>query len=351
MLALTGISVISRSGCGGSRTGLYIIEAHPDYEYLLGARIERIGELSADQAFLSLTPFISGTREHQRFMSSFFLISVEALHYAGVTQTADEVSLTIELSDNSMETIVLREQPTSGPPPGGLGLLIPSSADVPGRWPHILDSASQGSPAFESPAVDVAYRWMAGGSTLYFRSNRIFSTDDQLLHEKLIDLLHEIPRDQRPRFVIVDLRLNTGGNLFNTVVFSQMLPAMIPPDGKIFVLVGNVTFSAAIVTAAMLKKNGGDRVLFVGERMGDSPQFWAEGREALLPNSGIPVSPAGGFHDWTNGCAGTQDCYIASEIFAGGGISLEPDIEVPTRFADYAVGRDAVLDSALSMVE
>ena len=40
-------------------------------------------------------------------------------------------------------------------------------------------------------------------------------------------------------------------------------------------------------------------------------------------------------------------CYWAATVFGVTDVSLEPDVEVATSFADYAAGRDAVLTAAL----
>src|SRR6185312_8960057 len=42
------------------RDGLYIVQAQPGYDYLLGARIEKIGRDTPEQALAAVTPYISG---------------------------------------------------------------------------------------------------------------------------------------------------------------------------------------------------------------------------------------------------------------------------------------------------
>ena len=251
--------------------GLYVVESDPDYSDLLGARVEAIGEFTAEQSLARLSPFISGTPEHQRSLSPSFLTSLEALHHAGISDKPTEASFTLRMRGGETVVVRLGQQQSDGP---GGQILIPSALNRPGRWSHVLDASRDLPPAFRPPRVDLSYEFLRDGSVLYIRSDQILSTDTTSLHDKLIAMLHEaFNLGPAPKFAVVDLRLNGGGNLFNTVVFSQVLPALVPDDGKIFVLVGNATFSAALVTAAMLKGNGGDKVVFVGERMGDSSRF------------------------------------------------------------------------------
>ena len=176
-----------------------------------------------------------------------------------------------------------------------------------------------------------------------------FEPNHYELMEKLIGLLQGEIAPRRPKFVIVDLRLNSGGDFFNTIVFAQALPKLIPRDGKILVLVGPSTFSAALVTAAMLKEYGGEQVMLVGEPLGDRSAFWSEGRPIKLPHSGISVRPANWKWDWNEGCNDPTQCYWADIVFGAKNVSLEPQpqLKIATTFADYAKGRDAVLEAAL----
>jgi Peptidase family S41 len=122
-----------------------------------------------------------------------------------------------------------------------------------------------------------------------------------------------------------------------------------PADGRIFVLISRATFSAALVTAAMLKGNGGGRVIFVGETMGDNSRFWAETGTMTLPNSRISVTYSKSFEDWGAGCTDVASCYWPAVALGVKDISLAPDVTVTTSFSDYAAGRDAVLETALAM--
>jgi hypothetical protein len=114
-----------------------------------------------------------------------------------------------------------------------------------------------------------------------------------------------------------------------------------------FVLVSASTFSAALVTAALLKANGGDRVTLVGEPMGDHSTYWSEGQAVRLPHSGLSVRPATWLWDWSEGCEDPARCYWADIVFGSKNVSLEPQLKIATTFADYSRGRDAVLEAVL----
>ena len=105
----------------------------------------------------------------------------------------------------------------------------------------------------------------------------------------------------------------------------------------------------SLMTVKVPSGAGGDKVVFIGEPMGDAGQFWAEGRKLALPHSKIAVRYSDQFEDYEKGCTDTRNCYWATVAFGPRGISLAPDIAVDVTFADYAAGRDPVLAKALEL--
>jgi hypothetical protein len=230
--------------------------------------------------------------------------------------------------------------------------LVPDFSDLPGRVLHVLDGVQHRSPIYSYP-VDVSVEWIGADSkVLYIRSNEIISINKAPLDQKfLFGVLQANVVKQRPKYVIVGLRFN-GGEFFNTILFAQALPKLIPQDGRIFVLVGPGTFSAALVTAAMLKANGGERAILVGETMGDNGQFWASpAGTKTLPNSQIKVTCTTLFEDWGRGCSNLDMCYWPVVAFGVQNASLKPEIRVQSTFTDYAAGRDPVLETVVSMAK
>ena len=337
--------------------GLYVVSAHPDFAHLLGARIDKFGDLTSKEALAAVAPYIAGTEQRIRYLSAFVLMSSDVLHRIGAGNDADVASATLRLRDGTAEQVRLRPAPSFDPgmkaPDAayfGFSALIPADPALVGRWPHVLDAVAD-RPLTYRPAVDVSFAFIGdGGKVLYLRSNQVLSSDQAPLDQKLLfGILQKEVVPRRPNYAVVDLRLNQGGNFFNTLLFTQALPKLLPPGGRIFVLLGRATFSAALVTAAMLKANGGDRTMLIGETMGDADHFWGEGAEKTLPNSKIAVRYADGYHDWANGCADLDHCYWPVVAFGVHGISLEPELHMEPTFADYAAGRDPVLDAALAM--
>lgn len=335
--------------------GLYVVSTDEAHKDLLGARIEKFGTLSSEEALMRVTPFISGTGMRVRYLSAAFLTSPDVLKAIGVSPD-DEVTLTVskngEISERTLAPAPSRapgdeQQPTKRV----YSILVPAAQDSPKRWPHVLDTAATHSPAYAA-RTDVEQRWLDQDQhVLYIRSNSINSLGETPLQRKLGDILAKSVVAKRPHTVIVDLRFNNGGDFFNTILFSQALPKLMPRGGQIMVLVGRATFSAALVTAAMLKGASQDNVILVGEPMGDDGRFWAEGDDIKLPNSGIEVHYSDTFEDYENGCLDPAECYWPTVAFGPRSISLKPDVLVDPTFADYAAGRDPVLEKALDLAK
>jgi hypothetical protein len=334
--------------------GLYITRVAPQLVQILGAKIDKIGDLTPEQALSRAAPFISGTGQRILALSPSYLRLLEVLHYIGAAPDAAGVELSMRLRDGSMRVVTLEpsESPNPDPPWGPWLSLIPAETSEPGQWLQVLDAVAERPHAYQPP-VDVSTTWLGESNrVLYVRSNRIFSPDPTKAFDvpiKFFDILQHDIVERRPRYVIVDLRFNPGGNYLNAALFAQGLPRLLPPNGKVFVLVGRNTFSAAIVTAAMLKAQGGPRVVLVGEAMGDASAFWAEGGEVTLPNSKMIITYASAFHDLSHGCSNLDRCYWGDVAVGLKAASLEPQIKIESTFADYAAGHDRVLDRVLSL--
>jgi hypothetical protein len=98
----------------------------------------------------------------------------------------------------------------------------------------------------------------------------------------------------------------------------------------------------------MLPRRG--RSLVVGESVGDLSEFWAEtGDPFRLPESGFGIGYALQRHDLARGCSVPEECHMAQHPAHLNLVveTLEPDWRVPAIFADFAAGRDPVLERVL----
>ena len=197
--------------------------------------------------------------------------------------------------------------------------LIPSADD--GDWRHVLDGRSL--PPSLGPRKDVSSE-LSNPDLLYVRLNHISVLNDQPFENKLWDILFDASR-HHPRAAIVDLRFNHGGDISKALFFAKGLVELVGEKGSIIVLSGRATISAAIVMEAQFRSLGHDRVQVFGEPLGDNPQWWSEGGEVTLANSGIEVTYAQKRWDLLRRCDYDERCYWLGRAYASIVPTIAPD--------------------------
>jgi hypothetical protein len=171
------------------------------------------------------------------------------------------------------------------------------------------------------------WRYLSASRTLYVQYNEVRAGIDDAADE----ILARARQGDVDR-VVVDLRRNGGGD--NTAYrhfLAVLQDAAIDRPGRLVVLIGRLTFSAAANFATELERTTGAR--FVGEAMGGSPNLYGDARRIDLPY-------------------GSQAVYVATRYHVKSTpddprITIEPDIPVPFSSADWLAGRDPVLEAAI----
>ena len=100
---------------------------------------------------------------------------------------------------------------------------------------------------------------------------------------------------------------------------------------SVFVIIGRNTFSSGILNAVDLKKVG---ARLVGEPTGGSPNHFGEVKTLDLPNSRIQVTYSVKYF----------------KVMDEDARSLMPDIPIGVCFSDYLAGRNAAIETALSIL-
>ncbi|MBP6014238.1 MAG: hypothetical protein KBA31_18565 [Alphaproteobacteria bacterium] len=149
---------------------------------------------------------------------------------------------------------------------------------------------------------------------------------------------------RRPQHVVLDMRLNGGGDLNTTRDFMQALPKLVP--GRILVLTSPWTFSAAISSVGYVRQAAGARVTIIGEAVGDRLNFFSEGSVVELPHSKIEMLNATERHDYATGCRGLSDCHEPVVRHPISVATLAPDISAPWTIDAFLNGRDPGMEAA-----
>jgi hypothetical protein len=319
-------------------------EAHAD---LLGAQLLSIDGRPAAE-LLALARTLAGGPDNWRDRNAAYLLeSPEQLHALGGARARDAATYRFLLADGREV-----ERRVTGEPPGADrerssagGALVPGALPRQG-WRTLL-STSQAPWALQEPGVPFRWREAPELSGLVIELRQTRNAPDLPIRTFLASMTGEI-RTRRPQHLVLDMRMNGGGDLNTARDFMRSLPTLVP--GRIFVLTSPWTFSAAISSVGYLEQAAPDRVTIVGELVGDRLIFWSEGPVITLTHSGIGILIATERHDYQGGCAGYSDCHgpvVRNPISVP---SLAPDIVAPWTIEAYRAGRDPGIEAVVAAV-
>ena len=164
------------------------------------------------------------------------------------------------------------------------------------------------------------------GRSLYLGYHMVTSPPQPLL-----DRILRAARKPGFRGLVIDVRHNGGGN--NTTYWPLLdLINEKPLRGKVVVLLGRMTFSAAGNFVAAVDHQTKARL--VGEPSGGAPNQWGDRQAIDLPVAGLTAYVAG---YWVE--VAPRDKRQA----------VQPDVRVEPTVADWRAGRDPVLRRALAL--
>jgi hypothetical protein len=295
--------------------GYYVLQAAD--RSLVGARVAAVAGTPIAEVEALLRPLV--TRDNDSSLAlglPFYLVSADVLRGLGLTSSLRTATFSLVtragVRDVTLNALTVPEYQRA----------LPFSAFIP---------APQGLPRKRQPL----YQRLSGlryGITPLRRGRAVYVAYNQTTYPGLIPRrLLRLARKPKVRRVVIDLRLNGGGD--NTS-YGSLLAALrsrtINRPGKLAVLTSRVTFSAAGNFAADIDHS--TRARFFGEPTGGSPNNYGEAQEIELATLGVSVFTA---TQWVEVAPGDTR------------LAIEPDVPVPLTAADYFAGRDPVLAAAL----
>jgi hypothetical protein len=310
---------------------------------LAGARVVRIEGRSPEALFAGAKVLLGGSDAGRKLWLCDWIEAAGILQALGLARSADRLSIKLLLPDGRTVERVVAMVPAAGLPPAPevTRLWSPEPMAAEHGWatalstdrlPLYLRDADRPFRSVPLPDQQALY--------VQFRSNE---DEDGFPIAKFLDAVRSQIAASRPANLIVDLRFDIGGNLLTTLDFMRRLAGSV--NGRTFLLVGPYTFSAGIISAAAVKKAGGDRVTVVGDEVGDRPHFWSEGAPIELPRSHYSFRYTDGQFNLKDGCTGEPGCmddrYPINVNFA----ALDPEIPAPLTGAAYLAKRDPAMEA------
>ncbi|MEM1435144.1 MAG: hypothetical protein AAGG11_13880 [Pseudomonadota bacterium] len=329
--------------------GLYVVRARSDFGDLVGSRLRAVNGTPVEQAAERFRAYVGGTEAGFRAYRGPILIELPSVHHAaGLTSNEAETRMTFTLREGGVVTRTLASEPLAeGAPlfwPGSYLLaVLPEEDAVEDDWVTLAERVPAPPRYLQQPQQPFQQLPLPGGGRyLQYRQN--FGPGIEAFNADVRAALAADP----PAYVVVDHRFNGGGDYTLTEALMTDLPQLLAADARLYTVTGNATFSAGINSVAFLRASGAERVVILGERIGDRERSYGETNDFVLPNSGMGMTFNTGLHDVASGCPPFPQCYYRnyfSDVAVG---SLDPDVTIPLTAADYRAGRDPVLEWVLA---
>ena len=307
--------------------GLRVVAAREPYTELIGARLTMVGGASVEDAMATVESLVPRDNPSTlRGNLPIYLTLPEVVEELGLVQPGDP-GLTLELLDGSTREVTPEPIPLAAFREWIFG-------EYGGLYPEALPPRDDG-PLYQRHH-DLAF-WSEAikkPAGFYVGYNEVQRTSGSQTIGNLASAVTAAVAADPERQIVIDLRNNGGGDNNTYSPLRQAVEAIAHANrGRVSLITGRATFSAAgnFVTDLMVgKEKSGIRL--VGESPGGGLDIYGDVRVVTLPESKIVVLISSRYHDRAPG-----DPRLA----------LTPDVPVEVSWADYAAGRDPVLEAAL----
>ena len=302
--------------------GLFVRAAEPAQAGLVGAKVEAIGgvpvvEAMARAARLASRETVSGPKLYV----PIYLAMPDVLQALGLSSDHRSASLTLSKGGKKFAAKLLAGAiDPPWPPDTDISLITPAG------W---VDARTGSLPAWLQAPLDY-HRLidLPERRALYVQLNMVADINGETLTQ-FGERIAQRASDANPRAIILDLRLNQGGNGDLRHGLIRNLIKAEDSDTRLLVLTARGTFSASQFILDDL-----DRLtdaIFIGEPASSRPTGYGDAFRSAMPNSGINVRTSTRY--WQSG----QDMRDYTPV----------DVAAPLTFAAYAAGRDPALEAAL----
>jgi hypothetical protein len=309
--------------------GLRVVAARDPDRDLIGARLARVGSMEMEAARRTVEPLVPRDNASSlRANLPMYLLLPEVLDELGLREPGGP-GLTFELLDGS------RRELTTEP------LAIEAYRDwifgeYGGGFPEGLPPDEAGPSHLRHRELSFWSEDLADPPGIYVAYNQVVRTGTD--GRAVADLADEIataastPSDEP---FAIDLRNNGGGDNNTFAALRRAVESMARArSGRVSIIAGRSTFSAAgnFITDLLVRPEAANLRL-VGEPPGGGLNIYGDVRVVTLPASGIVVLISTRYHERAPG----DDRLL-----------LPPDRPVELTWADYAAGRDPVLEAAFT---
>ncbi len=313
------------------KDGLFVRAAVRENAELVGARVVKIGNLTAEEAVSRAGEIIAVDNEMNiKFFAPHLLAMPEILHALKITNSMESIPLVVRRGEGKEQIVNLKSF--------GAPELLPPDTDTTWvnkeGWVDMRDSADAPLPLWlkKDPNDKFWFELLPDSRAVYVQMNQVLNKENETL-EAFSKRLFAFAEKNGVEKMIFDLRLNRGGdNTLLRPLLLETIKSKVNQPGKLFIIMGRSTWSAAQFMLNDFEKY--TNTIFVGEPSGSKGNHYADSRRITLPNSGITVRVS--IYYW-------QDWFPEdTRVWTG------PDATVELTSEDYRNNSDPALKFALN---
>lgn len=271
--------------------GLYVRRADSTSAGLVGAKVLRIGTVSAAEALARVSAIVPHENEWWvRGWGPFWLMIPEILDGLGLAADVERLPLVVE-RNGRVDTVHVAPTGRFSESHGGFPV------DMNG-WVAMR----QGPAPYWEQHPDQPFWWTIDPASraLYVAMRAVVPAPQSGTNRAQWDQIFALIDSTAPPRVVLDLRENMGGNGgFNRYPIQQILrrPSLDRPD-RLFLVIGRRTFSAGQQFTNLLE--WWTQATLVGEPTGQRPSQYGDHRPLELPNLHLTVQISTVFHQAPN---------------------------------------------------
>ena len=311
------------------REGVFIQAADKAYAEAVGGRIVQIGKVPIEQIIAKLREYVPSENEMGlKNAVPLYLGSPEVLQTLGFISDAEKVPFLIE-KNNKTFTVELK-------PAGLISEMITKPVGL--DWVDARQGAARPIPSWMKNGQNgywgesggYRFEYLKDQKVLYIQLNQVLDMPEKPLAQFFQEVVSAAKTNDVEKLVL-DVRQNGGGNngLVPQIVRPIIQLEKLDQKGKLFVLIGRQTFSAAQNLVNALEKF--TNATFVGEPTGSHVNMYGDARRFTLPNSKMTVRASTLWH---------QD-----NIELDKRVWTPPHVAAPLTFADYSKNIDTSMEA------
>lgn len=264
------------------KDGLFVIDARESYEEYIGARVDRFGSVSAKEALVLLSDYISRDNEMGiPWIGPLFLRFQGAIETLGASN-GEKAMLEFTFPDGRS-----RKQSFDFVPVErlrGVPKLVPSRI------------SKNPPPLYLSDVQRTYWTKALPGNVMYVQFNQVVNDPS----EPLASFAHRLGDSlmaRQPGHLVIDVRHNNGGDATLLGPLLEVLRGFRKrvPNGRLTFITGRNTFSACQIFISLADAQCHPE--FIGDRSSSKPNFVGEEHELVLPWSGARGSISNRYHE------------------------------------------------------